>query len=181
MEKKIYVVRHCQAQGQQAFAPLTEQGIKQAQQLSEFLASHSIDRIISSPFLRAVQSIEPLSMKNNVTIEIDERLQERILSDKDMPDWLEKLKESFQNFDLSFEGGESNREATNRATAVVKEILANEYLNTLMVTHGNLLSLLLHHYDSNFGFEEWKQLTNPDVFLFRFRENQADFERIWME
>ncbi|MED3785805.1 histidine phosphatase family protein [Peribacillus frigoritolerans] len=66
-----------------------DKGYKQAIYLSEFFSNPKIDRIISSPFLRAIQSVEPISEETNIKIEIDERLSERTLSTTDLPDWLE--------------------------------------------------------------------------------------------
>nr|WP_329808713.1 histidine phosphatase family protein [Lysinibacillus sphaericus] len=63
MTKEIYVVRHCEARGQAAEAQLTEQGEKQAELLVRFFSNKKIDQIISSPFLRAIQSVEPISQK----------------------------------------------------------------------------------------------------------------------
>ncbi|MGG4041706.1 histidine phosphatase family protein [Bacillus smithii] len=60
-----------------------------------------MEQVIFSPFLRAVQSVEPLCQKQNLKIEIDERLSERILSTDPLPDWLEKLKATFQDMELS--------------------------------------------------------------------------------
>ena len=58
MDKKIYVIRHCEAEGQSLEAQLTKRGVRQAADLTEFFADMKIDRIISSPYLRAIQSIE---------------------------------------------------------------------------------------------------------------------------
>ena len=33
-----------------------------------------------------------------------------------------------------------------------------------IVTHGNLLALLLRHFDGRVGFAAWEALTNPDVY-----------------
>ena len=50
----------------------------------------------------------------------------------------------------------------------------------LVVTHGNLLALVLHSLDPEFGFEGWKSLTNPDVFvLCDAGSGRMTFERIW--
>ncbi|WP_349632580.1 histidine phosphatase family protein [Neobacillus sp. SuZ13] len=51
-------MRHCEAEGQSLEAQLTERGVRQAADLTEFFADMKIDRIISSPYLRAIQSIE---------------------------------------------------------------------------------------------------------------------------
>ncbi|WP_364278502.1 histidine phosphatase family protein [Peribacillus frigoritolerans] len=181
MIKKIYVVRHCEAQSQPSEAQLTKKGLKQAIYLSEFFSNTKIDRIISSPFLRAIQSVEPISEKINLKIEIDERLSERTLSTTDLPDWFEKLKATFNDMELKFEGGESSQEAMNRIVNVVDEVFKSETENTIIVTHGNLMSLLLKKYNNNFDFECWKNLGNPDVFQLTFTKNDVNMERIWQE
>ncbi|HWI60619.1 MAG TPA: hypothetical protein VNT75_02140 [Symbiobacteriaceae bacterium] len=35
----------------------------------------------------------------------------------------------------------------------------------VIVTHGNLMTLLLKRFDHRFGFAEWRALSNPDVYL----------------
>ena len=179
MTKEIYVVRHCEARGQAAEAQLTEQGEKQAELLVRFFSNKKIDRIISSPFLRAIQSVEPISQKKNLKIEIDERLSERILSTTDLPDWYEKLKETFNDAELKFEGGESSQEAMNRIVNVVDDVCKSEIENILIVTHGNIMSLLLKNFNNDFDFECWKNLRNPDVFQLCLTENEVNIERIW--
>jgi hypothetical protein len=46
--KTIYIVRHCQAAGQEAVAPLTADGLAQADRLADLLADRRIERIVSS-------------------------------------------------------------------------------------------------------------------------------------
>jgi 2,3-bisphosphoglycerate-dependent phosphoglycerate mutase len=179
--KKIYIVRHCKADGQSPDAPLTELGHKQAKSLCDFFLNIEGDKVISSPFLRACQSIEPLSNRINVQIDIDHRLSERILSDQVLPDWLDKLKETFHSMDLSFQGGESSREAMSRAVEVIEEILKSNVESTIVVTHGNLMALLLKHFDDQFGFETWASLTNPDVYLLMEKDNRYKIQRLWYE
>ena len=52
----------------------------------------------------------------------------------------------------------------NRIVNVVDEVFKSETENTIIVTHGNLMSLLLKNYDNSFDFDCWKNLSNPDVF-----------------
>ncbi|MDF2855365.1 MAG: histidine phosphatase family protein, partial [Neobacillus sp.] len=114
MDKKIYVIRHCEAEGQPPESPLTEKGYKQALELSEFLSEIKVDKVVTSPYLRAVQTIEPLAKKLKLEIELDSRLTERVLSQDNLPDWMEKLRATFTDLELKYEGGESSKEAMNR-------------------------------------------------------------------
>lgn len=116
---KIYIIRHCAASGQAPEAELTETGMAQAIELSGFLNELGIERIVSSPYARAVQSIAPLAEALAVEIETDERLKERVLSSGSLPDWFERLKSTFDDHELALEGGESSRQALDRISQVV--------------------------------------------------------------
>lgn len=177
--KNIYLIRHCKAEGQGENARLTETGMKQADELRDFLLPYKIDYIISSPYKRACQTITPLSKQLAIETVIDERLRERVLSNNNDPAWREMLKKTFSNLDLNFEGGESSREAMNRAISVLNDVLDSGYKNVAVVTHGNLLSLLLKYYDERIGFKEWEAMSNPDVFQLASIEGIVNIKRIW--
>ncbi|UED80114.1 histidine phosphatase family protein [Lysinibacillus sp. CD3-6] len=177
--KRIYVIRHCEAQGQSSYAPLTERGQEQAKRLADFFYTYNIDRIISSPYLRAIQSIELLSKRTNKKIELDDRLSERTLSTDNLPDWYEKLKITFTDLDLKYEGGESSQEAMTRIKNVVNEVVVRGTEQTVIVSHGNLISLLVKSYQSDVDFQFWQRLSNPDVYQISYIQNEAVIERIW--
>lgn len=177
--KKIYFIRHCEAEGQASEAPLTERGMRQADDLAEFFSKVNIDQIISSPYRRALQTIEPLAKRINIKIKINEQLKERVLSQQHLEDWLNKLKLTFDNMELKFEGGESSQEATKRIVEVVDDVFNSEISHTIIVTHGNLLALFLNHLNQEFGFDEWKSLRNPEVFLIKRKADHMTYE--WIE
>lgn len=119
---------------------------------------------MSSPYLRATQSIAPLAQRIGVSITPDDRLIERILSTDAIDDWMGALRATFDDPDLAFAGGESSRVATQRAVEVVHEVLRSPARTTVLVTHGNLLTLLLRSFDPQIGFSQWQHLTHPDVY-----------------
>jgi 2,3-bisphosphoglycerate-dependent phosphoglycerate mutase len=180
MDKKVYVVRHCEAEGQPREARLTDKGYQQALEMAEFFSDKEIQRVVSSPFIRAIDSITPLAEQKGLILETDERLTERILSTYVLEDWMDKLKETYEDMDLRFDGGESSQEATNRGVSLVDEIINSEANEIVIVTHGNLMSLLLKNFDPEFGFEEWRTLSNPDVFLLHFQQGNVLLKHLWL-
>ena len=51
---------------------------------------------------------------------------------------------------------------------------------TVIVTHGNLLALLLQWVDAAVGYEHWSRLSNPDVFLVQIHGKiPSGFQRSW--
>ncbi|MFP3357184.1 histidine phosphatase family protein [Planococcus sp. SIMBA_143] len=177
---KIYIIRHCAASGQEPGAELTETGMAQAVELSGFLSELGIERIVSSPYTRAVQSIAPLAEALAVEIETDERLKERVLSSGNLPDWFEHLKNTFDDHELVLEGGESSRQALDRISQVAGE-LEKSGQTAAIVTHGNIMALLLSRYVEGFGFEGWRALSNPDVFILTDAPDGKSGERLWNE
>jgi 2,3-bisphosphoglycerate-dependent phosphoglycerate mutase len=172
----VLLVRHAAALGQAANAALTQDGERQAEALADVLASHRIDRVISSPFLRATQTIGPFCQRAGFEVEVEPRLAERVLCQRDLPDWRDHLRRSFDELDYCVEQGESARAAQTRGTSVLHEALAARQ-RCLLVTHGNLLALLLRSIDPRFGFEQWAALSSPDLYV--VRDNGASFERLW--
>lgn len=181
MIQNLYIVRHCKAEGQAPDAKLTELGRQQAGKLADFLADKEIDYIVSSPYERAYRTIAPLAERLGIGVVLDDRLTERVLSGKNNADWRDMLRNTYEDLDLCYEGGESSSTAMSRAVSVVKEVVSGGYRNAVVVSHGNLISLLLKHFDSRVGFGEWEALSNPDVYQVSFVEDQPDLYRIWPE
>lgn len=178
---QIYVIRHCEATGQSEDAPLTAKGFQQAELLANFLQDIGIERVICSPYLRAQQSVAPFVQRNNIPLTVDNRLSERVLSGSNMDNWLHCLRQTFDDFDLSFDGGESSKHSMERVVHAINDFVSTESTCNAVVTHGNLMTLLLRHFDARFGFDEWARLTNPDVFLVSVDENKATVQRVWGE
>jgi 8-oxo-dGTP diphosphatase len=78
---RIFVVRHVKAGDRKkwkhapdAERPVSASGRQQAERLAERLADEGVSRLVSSPSLRCVQSLEPLATRLGLGVETDERL-----------------------------------------------------------------------------------------------------------
>lgn len=180
--KKIYLIRHCKAEGQPPEAKLTEVGVAQALELKEFLKPYDIKYITSSPYVRAVDTITPLSKEINIPVNIDERLKEKVLTSREVEDFTPLLQAAFVDMDLKYEGGESSKEAMARAIEALSDLLNREENNIAVVTHGELFSLIIKYFEPSFGYEGWKSLSNPDVYVLTIEGKNikdVDIKRIW--
>jgi 2,3-bisphosphoglycerate-dependent phosphoglycerate mutase len=175
---KLFVVRHCKAEGQERDAALTAEGSEQANELSRFLDQYRFDAVYSSPFKRAVESIKPFAECSKYKIQMDERLTERILSDTDDPNWMANLKRTYIDEQLKYPGGESTFEAKERIRSFIVDLQAQLYSSVLVVTHGNLMSLMINMFQSSFGFDEWKLLSNPDVYMIETEKREVSKLRV---
>src|SRR5699024_6172320 len=175
MVKIIYIIRHAEAEGQDKDAVLTLRGESQAKELVDFFNNKNHTYIYSSPFKRAIQTIKHLAESVHKEVILEDNLRERLLSTTNFPDWKEKLAATFSDDDLSFEGGETSKEASVRIRKLVDELPTS----SIIVTHGNIMALLLRSCDSSFGFTEWESLSNPDIFQLIIKANDISLKRIY--
>ena len=79
---RIYLVRHAKAKSRVAWTepdhlrPLSKQGRRQAEALPELYDTERISRLVSSPSLRCVQTLETLSEVTGLAIELTGELSE---------------------------------------------------------------------------------------------------------
>ncbi|SOC41571.1 histidine phosphatase family protein [Ureibacillus acetophenoni] len=175
MDKTVYLVRHCQAAGQEMQAELTEEGKKQAKELMRFFEKRNIKHIISSPFTRAIQSIQPTADSLGLQVEIDERLSEHKLISKNLNDWLERIKESVSDRELKMAGGVSSREIAKSGM----EVFETAKDGTVLTTHRNTLGLLLMQVHGMQGLKEWAGFSHPDVYEVKVKNGNYYVRRIW--
>jgi len=177
--KTVYLIRHAEAEGQPFTANLTKKGVKQAADLVAFFKNKPIDCIYSSPYKRSLDTIRPLAESRGLEIKEDHRLGERVLSSAYLENWQEKLKMSFVDMELAFEGGESNHAAMERAGSVLSDVIQSDDEHIILVSHGNLTTLMLRHFNESFGFEHLMDMSNPDVYEIVIANEQATLKRIW--
>lgn len=78
----LYLVRHAHAgaradwDGPDAQRPLSKRGRRQARALAESLAEAGVTRLVSSPYRRCVQTLEPLAEASGLEVVVDDRLVE---------------------------------------------------------------------------------------------------------
>jgi len=82
MTVRVHLVRHAKAKNRagwtepDALRPLTKRGRREAAALAELLRASAPARLVSSPFVRCVQTFEPLAEALDIAIETTELLAE---------------------------------------------------------------------------------------------------------
>lgn len=78
----LYVVRHAKAgsrhdwSGPDQLRPLSKRGRKQAEAIAAHLTPSAPNRVLSSPYVRCIQTVEPLAAQAGVAIEASDALAE---------------------------------------------------------------------------------------------------------
>ena len=79
---RLFLVRHAHAgdrerwEGDDRVRPLSKKGWQQAQGLVQELRKETVSALVSSPYVRCVQTLEPLAQARGLSIEEDQRLAE---------------------------------------------------------------------------------------------------------
>ncbi len=132
---------------------LTENGVKQAQAIRDFI-KNEYDLIISSDLGRALQTAEIINKKFSYKIIHEPGLRERhlgIIQELTMNEFKEKYPEEYNKFNSSnpdyvIPNGESAKQRYERAINTFNKIV-NDYkgMNLLIVTHGGILQSIFRH------------------------------------
>jgi broad specificity phosphatase PhoE len=78
----ILLLRHTHAGDRDAWdgddrrRPVSDRGVRQAQALVAQLGPYPVERVLTSPYVRCVQSVEPLAAARGLEVEEDDRLAE---------------------------------------------------------------------------------------------------------
>jgi phosphohistidine phosphatase SixA len=78
----IFLVRHAHAgkrsewEGDDTARPISERGAAQTDAITKLLADRPVKRVVSSPYVRCVQTVQPLATAAGLEVEADERLAE---------------------------------------------------------------------------------------------------------
>ncbi|MRR41287.1 histidine phosphatase family protein [Bacillus anthracis] len=167
----IYFVRHAHSTytKEERERPLSEKGHCDAENVTSLLKDKHIDVVISSPYKRAVQTVQGIANTYHVSIEIEEGLRERLLSSEPIADFNDAIENVWEDWSFAYEGGESNDVAQRRAVICMQSILKKyKGKNIVIGTHGNIMVLLMNYFDSKYDFRFWKTLRMPDIFKLNF-------------
>ena len=154
---KIIFVRHAQAQygEDDKTRPLTEEGLKNRSIVVETLKDRHIDRFISSPYKRSIDTIQTAADYFGMPIETDERFGERKVGTWEKG-WLEKR---WADFTCAEENGECLASVQSRNVEALKEALSDNNGKTIVIgTHGTALSMIFNYYDNSFGLNDFLRI-----------------------
>lgn len=152
--------------------PLSARGRVDATALARTLAAPPITAIWSSPYCRAIETIQPLAWACGVQPMIDEDLRERTLVVPPGASFEDAIAAAWGSPDVGVGGSESNRDAAARGRRVVDDAVSRHTGGRVVLsTHGNLLALVLNALDPAFGLEDWRALTFPDAYRLTFRDD----------
>ena len=175
---------------------LSSDGEARAKLLSEKEELQNIDVVYASNCVRTLQTAKYIIEKQNLSVTIDDRLDERrvgIPNDDIYPDWFER---QYKDENFKTVGGESQKDVRNRMDEAITEILKQHKDKRIAIfSHGYAITFYLLKYckltnltDKKFTFEFNnkiifdKKINAPEVFKLTFdNEELMSIESIEFE
>ncbi|UTE72299.1 histidine phosphatase family protein [Rossellomorea marisflavi] len=188
MNTIIYLIRHGDSPktGEiERLRGLSEKGQADAERVTELLKDEGIDVFVSSPYKRAVLTIEELASLSGKDVLLYEELKERMFSsgvnrmaDAELYHLLEK---SFKDPHYSLPDAESHAGCQVRAVEVIKELLSRYQGRKIAVgTHGAVMTLMMQHFDERVGLDFLLGTSKPDIYKLTFDgEELIEIKRLW--
>jgi 2,3-bisphosphoglycerate-dependent phosphoglycerate mutase len=178
----LYLVRHAHAEWTpDENRPLSGRGRADAERVADVLGGVPITAIYASPVRRARETIAPLAVRLGLPIHIVPDLRERALCHAPVDDFFGAVKATWSNPPFAHPGGESNAAAQRRGVAVVHKLQKRHPDERIVLaTHGNLLALVLQHFDPRVDFAFWRSLTMPDIYTLHVSaDSEVSVHRLW--
>lgn len=171
MQTHLYLVRHAHSvySTDERNRPLSEQGFSDAQKVAEALKGEEIDHVLSSPYKRAIQTVEVLAAEIGQEVKVYEDFKERLLSETALTDFDSAIARVWEDEQFAFPGGESNSVAQKRGAAQVMEVLKGYAGKRVAIgMHGNLMVLIMNYFDADYHVDFWRKLQMPDIYCLSF-------------
>lgn len=157
---RLILVRHGQTDSNVRLAidsvppgpPLNEQGRRQADELADALAGEQVVGVYASTALRARQTALPVADRHGLGVRVVEGLHEVFVGDLEGSTDADSRRlfadvfgawDREGDLDRSMPGGETGRQAVDRCTAALADVVAqHEHGCVVVVSHGGLLRLV---------------------------------------
>ena len=178
-KKNLYLIRHGKAamEGSDRERVLDSDGIIQANSLCKKIKIQFQDqkiRIISSPFKRAMQTIEKLSQDMSASIEKSQSLEEVNIGKDQNLSKHQIIEKMWSDKNFKVQNGLSQSEHVDKIKDELNQILEDFYkndYNLILISHGNSIGIILKYFlDTNFTFNDWKKISMPDMYCLSFDE-----------
>lgn len=165
----IYFVRHAQpihSWEDDRSRPLSPEGIEDSKQVTGMLKAVAIDRFISSPYRRSINTIAGSAVWYNKQIQTDERFRER-KSGRGSNNF-DMIRKRWDNFNFCEEEGETLGSVQARNIEALQELLCSYPDRKLVIgTHGTALSTILNYYDRSFLCEDFFRIIDYMPYIIR--------------
>lgn len=170
----IYFVRHAEPDynnHDDFFRPLTDKGLKDRIKVTNYLLDKEIDVVLSSPYVRAVDTVADFAKNAGLNIETIDDFRERKVDSVWVEDFKGFCKKQWSDFNFKLKDGETLNEVQQRNIKALEEVLERfKGKNIVIGSHGTALSTIINYYDNTFNYDNFDAIVGvmPWVVKFEF-------------
>ena len=175
----IYFVRHAEPDyndHDDFFRPLTDKGLKDRIKVTNYLLDKNIDVVLSSPYVRSVDTVADFAKNAGLSIETVDDFKERKIDSCWIEDFNGFCKKQWNDFNYKLSDGESLNEVQKRNIRALEEVI-DKYngKNIVIGSHGTALSTIINYYDNRFNYENFNAIRKimPWVVKFEFEDKRC--------
>lgn len=168
----VYFVRHARPNydnHDDLTRELTRKGLQDRMKVVEALRDVPIHAVLSSPYKRAVDTVQPLAEQRGLPVLTDSNFRERKVGDGWLEDFTAFAKAQWADFDYALEHGESLRQVQNRNLTALRRVLDAYAGRTVAIgSHGTALSTLVEYFRPGFGYAGFDRIWGVMPWVVRF-------------
>lgn len=175
----IYFVRHAEPDynnHDDFFRPLTDKGLKDRIKVTNYLLDKEIDVVLSSPYVRAVDTVAHFAKNAGLNIETIDDFRERKIDSVWVENFKDFCKKQWSDFSFKLTDGETLNEVQKRNINALEGVL-DKYKgkNIVVGSHGTALSTIINYYDNTFNYNNFAEIVGlmPWVVKFEFDDNRC--------
>jgi 2,3-bisphosphoglycerate-dependent phosphoglycerate mutase len=169
---RLLLVRHAQSEPPRADGPdeytrpLSAYGLGQADRLAAELVAHAPTCIVSSPYLRAVQTVAPAAAALGLEIERRPELREWDSGLAPTAEWRAAYRHAWEHPDDRHGDGETHHELEHRAACAVRSVAAETGDGvTVLASHGTWMARALLGLGCAVDADFWFAMPMPAVYV----------------
>lgn len=172
---EVYFIRHAESDysnHDDVCRPLTVKGMQDRLLVSKYLCAIGIDIVFSSPFKRAVDTVQDFADNNCFKIQCIDGFKERCIDSVWIEDFMDFSKKQWEDFSYKLSDGECLQEVQDRNISALKNILSKYKDKKIVIgSHGTALSTIINYYDSSFRFEDFNEIRKLMPWIVKFTFN----------
>lgn len=158
----VYFVRHAEpdyANHNDMERPLTHRGKEDSKLVTDYLSDKNIDIVLSSPFLRAIETVKDFAESFEHSIIAVEDFRERKVDNVWIEDFNKFTEMQWSDFDYMLSDGECLREVQNRNINALRQVLSEQKDRNIVIgSHGTALSTIINYYKPTFGYVDFRRI-----------------------
>ncbi|MDD3243170.1 MAG: histidine phosphatase family protein [Eubacteriales bacterium] len=167
----VYFVRHAQpdtSDHRDRQRGLTQKGLRDRELVTRYLWDKEITAVFSSPYRRAVDTVEPFARQRGLEIRLEEDFRERTVGDGWIEDFDAFTRRQWADFSYKLAQGESLGEVQKRnVEALFRAARAHKNENIVIGSHGTALSTVIRHFRPGYGYADFRRVKGVFPYIVR--------------